>query len=99
MVAEVLRVPDTELGSGLGSEEGARRLKERGPNELEDRGGRKPWSILWEQDLAIAVALGTAVFWAVEIEKRLARRKGAPEGRNMYGLVRREVDFPDGLSR
>jgi P-type Ca2+ transporter type 2C len=48
-VAEVLRALDTESGTGLSSEEAARRLKERGPNELEDRGGRKPWSILWEQ--------------------------------------------------
>jgi Ca2+-transporting ATPase len=47
--AEVRRALDTEPGSGLSSEEAARRLKERGPNELEDRGGRKPWSILWEQ--------------------------------------------------
>ena len=83
VVAEVLRALDTELGSGLSSEEAARRLKERGPNEPENRDGRKPWSILWEQDLAIAVALGTVVFWAVEIEKRLARRKSAPEGWNM----------------
>ncbi len=83
VVSEVLRALDTELGSGLSSEEAARRLKERGPNELEDRGGRRPWSILWEQDLAIAVALGTVVFWAVEIERRLARGKSAPEGWNM----------------
>lgn len=48
-VAEVLRALDTDPGSGLSSEEAARRLEERGPNELEDRGGRKPWSILWEQ--------------------------------------------------
>jgi Ca2+-transporting ATPase len=48
-VAEVLRALDTEPGSGLSSEEAARRLEARGPNELEDRGGRKPWSILWEQ--------------------------------------------------
>ena len=41
-VAEVLRALDTESGTGLSSEEAARRLKERGPNELEDRGGRKP---------------------------------------------------------
>jgi len=48
-VAEVLRALDTDPGSGLSSEEAAHRLKERGPNELEDRGGRSPWSILWEQ--------------------------------------------------
>jgi Ca2+-transporting ATPase len=34
-------------------------------------------------DLAIAVALSTIIFWAVEIEKRLARRKRASRGWNM----------------
>ena len=48
-VAEVLRALDTEPRSGLSSEEAARRLEERGPNELEDRGGRSPWAILGEQ--------------------------------------------------
>ena len=169
-VAEVLRALDTEPKWGLSSEEAARRLEERGPNELEERGGRKPWSILWEQftstmivrlwysrvapeiwqtmvfttltlsqlshvmairsgdesllkvgplsnkpllgavaltfvlqllaiyaplfqrfletealplaDLAIAVVLSTIIFWAVEIEKWLARRKSASEGLN-----------------
>jgi Cation transporter/ATPase, N-terminus len=42
VVAEALRALDTELGSGLSSEEAARRLKKMGPSELEDRGGRKP---------------------------------------------------------
>ena len=48
-VEEVLRALDTDAESGLSSEEVARRLGERGPNELEERGGRRPWSILWEQ--------------------------------------------------
>jgi P-type Ca2+ transporter type 2C len=48
-VAEVLRDLGTDAGSGLGEEEAARRLEERGPNELEDRGTRSPWAILWEQ--------------------------------------------------
>ncbi len=48
-VAEVLRALDTDAESGLSNEEAARRLQERGPNELEDRGGRSPWAILWEQ--------------------------------------------------
>jgi magnesium-transporting ATPase (P-type) len=34
----------TDAGSGLSNEEVARRLEERGPNELEDRGGRSPWA-------------------------------------------------------
>jgi P-type Ca2+ transporter type 2C len=48
-VAEVLRALDADAGSGLSNEEAARRLQERGPNELEDRGGRSPWAIIWEQ--------------------------------------------------
>ena len=48
-VAEVLRALGTDAGSGLGEEEAARRLEELGPNELEERGTRSPWAILWEQ--------------------------------------------------
>ena len=48
-VAEVLQTLGTDPGSGLGEEEAARRLEELGPNELEDRGTRSPWAILWEQ--------------------------------------------------
>ena len=48
-VAEVLRALGTDAASGLSDEEAARRLAERGPNELEDRGTRRPWLILWEQ--------------------------------------------------
>ena len=47
--AEVLRALGTDAGSGLSDEEAARRLEEQGPNELEERGGRGPWTILWEQ--------------------------------------------------
>src|SRR5215207_502765 len=46
---EVLRSLGTDAQSGLSDEEAARRLQERGANELEDRGGRSPWAILWEQ--------------------------------------------------
>jgi Ca2+-transporting ATPase len=46
---EVLRALGTDAVSGLSDEEAVRRLRERGPNELEDRGGRSPWAILWEQ--------------------------------------------------
>jgi P-type Ca2+ transporter type 2C len=48
-VEDVLRVLGTAAGTGLGVEEAARRRRERGPNELEDRGARRPWAILWEQ--------------------------------------------------
>jgi P-type Ca2+ transporter type 2C len=47
--AEALRALRTVAVSGLSDEEAARRLEQRGPNELEDRGGRSPWAILWEQ--------------------------------------------------
>src|SRR5215207_2555796 len=47
--AQVLRALGTDAGSGLSNEEAARRLEKRGPNELEDRGGRNPWAILGEQ--------------------------------------------------
>jgi P-type Ca2+ transporter type 2C len=47
--AEILRALGTNAASGLSNEEAARRLEERGANELEDRGTRSPWAILWDQ--------------------------------------------------
>ena len=47
--AQVLRSLGTDAPSGLSNEEAARRLEERGTNELEDRGSRSPWAILWDQ--------------------------------------------------
>jgi Ca2+-transporting ATPase len=46
---EVLRALGSDAASGLGDEEAARRLVERGPNELVDRGTKRRWVILWEQ--------------------------------------------------
>jgi P-type Ca2+ transporter type 2C len=46
---EVLRALGAHAASGLSDEEAARRLVDHGPNELEDRGTRRPWVILWEQ--------------------------------------------------
>jgi Ca2+-transporting ATPase len=48
-VAEVLRALGTDAEWELSDEEATRRLEERGPNELEERGGRSRWTILWEQ--------------------------------------------------
>jgi Ca2+-transporting ATPase len=48
-VAEVLRALESDAESGLSDKEVARRLAEQGPNELEEKGGRDPWAILWEQ--------------------------------------------------
>ena len=45
----MLRALETHAESGLSNNEAARRLAEQGPNELEEKGGRGPWAILWEQ--------------------------------------------------
>jgi Ca2+-transporting ATPase len=47
--AEVLQALGTDAASGLSNKEAARRLEEQGANELEDRGTRSPWAILWDQ--------------------------------------------------
>ena len=39
-------------------------------------------------DLAIAIALSTIIFWAVEMEKWLARRKNSRQGPHPEGFVR-----------
>jgi P-type Ca2+ transporter type 2C len=39
-------------------------------------------------DLAIAIALSTIIFWAVEMEKWLARRKSSRQGPHPEGFVR-----------
>ena len=56
-VEEALRVLGTDAGSGLSNEVAARRLEERGPNELEDRGGRNPWAISWEQFISSMIVI------------------------------------------
>src|SRR5918911_519353 len=56
-VAEVLQTLGTDADSGLGDEEAARRLEELGPNELEDRGTRSPWAILWDQFTSIMIVI------------------------------------------
>ncbi|MFN0096528.1 MAG: cation-translocating P-type ATPase [Dehalococcoidia bacterium] len=50
----------TRLGSrdgGLTAAEAERRLREHGPNELVDRGGKSPFAILWEQLTAVMVLI------------------------------------------
>ncbi len=52
---------------GLSAEEVDRRIKEHGPNELIETGGRGPWAILWEQlsgpmVLLLFFAAGVSVF-------------------------------------
>jgi Ca2+-transporting ATPase len=47
----------TDTINGLSHAEAARRLAERGPNELVERGRRGPWRILWEQLTATMVVI------------------------------------------
>jgi Ca2+-transporting ATPase len=62
-VAEVLEAVGTDAELGLTDKEAARRLEERGPNELEDRGGKSSWAILLEQfTSAMIVILIVAAF-------------------------------------
>ena len=56
---------ETDPEAGLTTAEAERRLAEHGPNELEERGGRTIWQIIWEQVSSIlivilVVAAGTA---------------------------------------
>ena len=53
---EALKGLSTVLEQGLSDAEAARRLAQYGPNELVDRGAKKPWRILWEQ-LSAAMVL------------------------------------------
>ncbi|HEY6751008.1 MAG TPA: cation-translocating P-type ATPase [Rubrobacteraceae bacterium] len=56
-VTGVLRALGTDAKEGLDEAEAARRLRERGPNELVERGGKGPWSILWEQFTSVMVVI------------------------------------------
>jgi P-type Ca2+ transporter type 2C len=55
--AEVLRALGTDAVSGLSNEEAVRRLEEQGTNELEDRGTRSPWAILWDQFISTMIVI------------------------------------------
>ncbi|MFN2224146.1 MAG: cation-translocating P-type ATPase, partial [Candidatus Promineifilaceae bacterium] len=56
-VAEVTTALETTPDAGLTAEQVQDRLKEFGPNKLEERGGRKPWAILWEQLTSVMVLI------------------------------------------
>jgi Ca2+-transporting ATPase len=47
----------TDPDTGITSEVAAQRLKISGPNELEERSGRSPWRLLWEQFTATMVLI------------------------------------------
>lgn len=55
--SEALEVLGTDLETGLTQSEAAKRLSETGPNELQERGIKSPWRILWEQVTSIMVVI------------------------------------------
>ena len=66
-VSAVLSHFEVDAQEGLTEELAARRLKEYGPNELLDTGGRRPWEIIWEQlrgpmILLLIVAAGISAY-------------------------------------
>ncbi|MFP4436415.1 MAG: cation-transporting P-type ATPase [Chloroflexaceae bacterium] len=48
-ISSVLQTLETDARQGLPAEEARRRLEQFGLNELEERGGKSPLRILWEQ--------------------------------------------------
>lgn len=56
-VSEALEALGTNSETGLTHRDAARRFKEIGPNELEERGIKSPWRILWEQVTSIMVVI------------------------------------------
>lgn len=55
--AETLARLNSDAEKGLTEAEAERLLAEHGPNELQDRGSKSPWRILWEQFTATMVVI------------------------------------------
>ncbi len=55
--AQVVQTLKTDPTQGLTATDAAERLRQYGPNELVERGGRTPWRILWEQLTATMVLI------------------------------------------
>ncbi len=55
--AEALQLLRTDFSTGLTTEEAGSRLSRYGPNELEERGRKSPWLILWEQFTSVMVVV------------------------------------------
>ena len=53
----VLSLLNSDAEAGLAPAEAQRRLAERGPNELVERGLKSPWRILWEQLTGLMVVI------------------------------------------
>jgi Ca2+-transporting ATPase len=66
----------TEPSAGITTDVAAHRLKISGPNELEERGGRSPWRLLWEQFTAtmvlILIAAGTISLFLQKWQEAIA---------------------------
>ncbi|MGH2537330.1 MAG: cation-translocating P-type ATPase [Candidatus Promineifilaceae bacterium] len=65
--ADVVERLGSHLERGLDSAEASARIEQYGPNELVERAGRSPWSILWEQltgflTLLLIAAAGISIF-------------------------------------
>ncbi len=58
---------NTHASNGLSSSEAAQRLEQYGPNELEEKGLRSPWRILFEQftSTMVLILIGAAVLSAL----------------------------------
>ena len=56
-VAETTAALEVDIETGLSEQQVATRLAQVGPNELEERGGKSPWLILWEQFTNIMVLI------------------------------------------
>ncbi len=64
---EVVSQLNSDISHGLSSTEAAHRLEQVGPNELEEKGLRSPWRILFEQFTAtmVLILLGAAILSAL----------------------------------
>jgi Ca2+-transporting ATPase len=56
-VVETVTTLETDVDSGLSPRQVQERLQQYGLNELEERDGRKPWTILWEQLTSVMVLI------------------------------------------
>jgi len=56
-VAETVATLETDVDNGLSERQLQRRLQQFGQNKLEERGGRKAWTILWEQVTSVMVLI------------------------------------------
>ena len=64
---EALAALESNVDSGLAAGEAARRLEQYGTNELEERGVKTPWQILWEQltETMVVILIIAAIISAV----------------------------------